>query len=480
MLRSVADPTTIDRFEVIRALGSGAFATVWLARDPVLDLHVAIKVLADNWSRDRLIRSRFIDEARVLWQSTSTRIVRVHDVGELDDGRPYFVMALADRGTLAGRIDANNEAGTAFTVAQAAGITAEVARAVADVHDSGRIHRDIKPGNILVTSTESRSAIPIPGLAPDERLVLADFGLARSVDASAVTFISGSPAYVAPEQAGGLDQLSEMVDLYPLGIIATELATGTRPAHRASMAEAAAGRITIADHFTEAGLDPGPGFLDLTRRLLDPDPANRPDSALDVAEDFAALANPEGAVHQPVGDRTHRVAPPISAPTGGGAGPRRRRRLMAIPVVAGVLAAAAIGFVAVTDDGDGNNLGSAEPTTTVTASTPTSTPTSDSTTGGAAQASFGTTPFPFPEVAVVTTNTDEAAVAVIAAPLQDVIDFYEQQTHDGWTVDAPIATGADIRFQMASDDRLADVLLTPTAEDVGDGVIEIAVTYRDL
>src|SRR5947209_772599 len=96
----------IGRYRTERVLGSGAFGTVWLAHDETLDARVAIKVLAENWARDDAFRQRFIDEARVLWRADSDHLVRVHTVDELPDGRPYFVMDYADRGTLEERMRA--------------------------------------------------------------------------------------------------------------------------------------------------------------------------------------------------------------------------------------------------------------------------------------------------------------------------------------------------------------------------------------
>src|SRR4051794_17904855 len=96
----MAAPKTIGRYTVERLLGSGSFATVWLAYDPGLDARVALKILAENWSVDQDIRRRFLEEARILWRAQHDRIVRVHLVEELDDGRPYFVMDYADGGTL--------------------------------------------------------------------------------------------------------------------------------------------------------------------------------------------------------------------------------------------------------------------------------------------------------------------------------------------------------------------------------------------
>ena len=91
----------IGRYAVVERLGSGAFATVWLARDEDLDLPVAIKVLADNWSGDLSVRERFLSEAKILRRVSDPRVVKVLDLGTLADGRPYFVMDYNDGGTVA-------------------------------------------------------------------------------------------------------------------------------------------------------------------------------------------------------------------------------------------------------------------------------------------------------------------------------------------------------------------------------------------
>ncbi len=100
----VGMPERLGKYRIERLLGTGAFASVYLGVDDALDSRVAIKVLADNWSHDDDIRRRFIEEARILRRADDERIVRVHTVDELDDGRPYFVMDYADRGTVHQRL----------------------------------------------------------------------------------------------------------------------------------------------------------------------------------------------------------------------------------------------------------------------------------------------------------------------------------------------------------------------------------------
>lgn len=97
-------PARLGRYAVRRRLGSGAFATVWLAYDEQLGCPVAVKVLAENWADDGEVHRRFLEEGRFLRRVESPYVVPVYDAGELPDGRPYLVMAFADQGTLADRV----------------------------------------------------------------------------------------------------------------------------------------------------------------------------------------------------------------------------------------------------------------------------------------------------------------------------------------------------------------------------------------
>ncbi len=126
----------IGRYRIGPRLGAGGYAVVWLARDESLDTTIAIKVMAENWAGHSDLRDRFLAEARMLRRAASTRIVQVFDIGELPDGRPYFVMEHADRGTLGDRI-----ARQRLTPVQALRVTAEVARGAAELHRLGIVHR---------------------------------------------------------------------------------------------------------------------------------------------------------------------------------------------------------------------------------------------------------------------------------------------------------------------------------------------------
>ncbi len=206
----------IDRYRLERRLGSGAFGVVWLAHDDVLEAPVAVKVLAENWAHRLDVRERFLSEARLLRRAGSSRVVQVYDIGELPDGRPYFVMEYADGGTLADRIT-----GSPLAVAEALRLTALAARSAAALHDAGIVHRDIKPSNVLLRTAHDGST----------RLLLADLGLAKSLaQASGLTMAAGSAGYAAPEQSEPGSGIDARADVYSLGALGYHLLTGTVPA----------------------------------------------------------------------------------------------------------------------------------------------------------------------------------------------------------------------------------------------------------
>lgn len=225
----------IGKYLARRALGAGSFATVWLADDEVLDAPVAVKVLADNWARHPDVRRRFIDEAKLLRRIDHERIVRVHEVDELPDGRPYFVMTWADRGTLQERLTQAPDG--RLDIERAVELTIEICECLAIVHDFGAVHRDVKPSNVLFRSVRAheRAAAARRGIElGDEQVVLGDFGLAKDLAAaSGFTQAAGTPAYMAPEQALPTAIIDRRVDVYGATAVLYELLTG-RPALAAS------------------------------------------------------------------------------------------------------------------------------------------------------------------------------------------------------------------------------------------------------
>ena len=201
----------LGRLQRMDRIGVGGFATVWLYHDDELDSDVAVKALADNWAQRMDIRERFLEEARILRRADSDHVVRVYDIGE-EDGTPYFVMTYADRGSLAGML----EDGRPVPLPLAVDLVDQAAAGLAVLHRQGVIHRDIKPQNLLLRSTDSDRL----------KLLIADLGVAKAMlHASGLTQVVGTPAYMAPEQATG-EGVDQRADVHALGAVAYQMLTG--------------------------------------------------------------------------------------------------------------------------------------------------------------------------------------------------------------------------------------------------------------
>src|SRR5574339_307996 len=206
-------PEKVGLYEIKSELGRGGMATVYLAYDPRFEREVAVKVLpSELLHADPQFRLRFEREAKIIAQLEHTAIVPVYDVGEAD-GQPYFVMRYMSGGSLSDRMKAG-----IMDVEEAARILGMIAPGLDEAHSKGIIHRDIKPSNILF----DRRGNPY----------ISDFGIAKLTQAQAGNVtgsaIIGTPAYMAPEQAQGLD-VDGRADIYALSIILFEMLTGKQP-----------------------------------------------------------------------------------------------------------------------------------------------------------------------------------------------------------------------------------------------------------
>lgn len=272
----------LGRYLLEDRLGAGSFATVWKAYDPELDTDVAVKVLADNWASNADVRERFLAEARLLRRLSSPRVVRVHDVGVQDD-RPYFVMDYVQGGTLAERIGHCRPQ-------EALRLAAEAGYAVQVLHDAGIIHRDVKPSNLLLNT----------GRAPHAVLV-ADLGSAKqAADASGLTVTTGTPAYMAPEQAFQTTGFDSRADVYALGVVTFELLTGNKPFGTGGrVATLTPEQASKAPSPTiRADLEVPDAVRALLHAALSADPDDRPDTAQAFAD---ALLSPREAAEPPAG-----------------------------------------------------------------------------------------------------------------------------------------------------------------------------------
>ncbi len=337
-------PIRFGRYAVRRRIGSGGFATVWLAYDEQLDAPVAVKVLAENWTEDHQMCARFVEEGRYLRRVESRHVVTVYDAGELDDGRPYLVMTYADQGTLNDRLQV-----AVLTVGQALEVVRQVGSGLQALHDRGILHRDIKPANVLFRSIEGG----VEGERGEIRAMVGDLGLGKAVDASSrLTMIAGTPSYVAPEQAQG-ESPTSAADQYSLGVLTYLLLAGRTPWTHASLAAAAdpppAPPLSTEEHPFSTAVE------DVVGRAL---ARNREDRWPSVRAYVEALGETlEDAADEPGHISTQWLPPdpdltrpgrrPSPAPARGElAEPdlpgRRRRRL---PVVAAALAALVAGAI---------------------------------------------------------------------------------------------------------------------------------------
>ena len=274
-------------YEVIEVIGRGGMGVVLKAFDPALHRLVAIKVLAPQWVPSSAARDRFAREARAMAAVRHDHVVAVYDVDEVN-GQPYLVMEYVPGVSLQQRLD---ETGS-LTVEEAVRIGMQTAMGLAAAHAQDLIHRDVKPANILLEHGE-------------ERVKLSDFGLARAMDDASLTqsgMISGTPQYMAPEQARG-SALDHRADLFSLGGVLYAACTG-RPPFRAPSTLAVLHRV--CEDTPRDIQELNPEIPDWLVKIIDilhaKDPEERFQSAAEVAElleqHLAHLENPE-LVHQP-------------------------------------------------------------------------------------------------------------------------------------------------------------------------------------
>src|SRR4051794_13037783 len=299
-------------------------ARIYRGHDNQLDRDVAIKLLRPEYGRDPDFGSRFRHEAQAAASLNHPNVVSVYDYGQ-DAAGPFIVMELVDGEDLASIIKRSG----ALPPRQAARITAEAARALHAAHQRGIVHRDVKPGNIMIDR--------------DGRVKVTDFGIARAIAEAQMTLPGttlGSVHYFSPEQARG-DQTTPASDIYSLGIVLFELLTGRRPWEADSAAAVAMARL--------AGPAPDPAALrsgipsDLVaidRKALATEPADRWSAASSMAaalEAFLAGTAVPGVAAIGAGGPT---AATIGAGAGGAGG--------AAAAAAGLAAGAGLGATSAT------------------------------------------------------------------------------------------------------------------------------------
>jgi WD40 repeat protein/tetratricopeptide (TPR) repeat protein len=306
-------------YELLEELARGGMGVVFKARQVSLNRIVALKMILAGQLAAPADVERFRKEAEAAASLDHPNILPIHEVGE-HEGQRYFSMKLVTGGSLADRI-----AELRGNPREAAGLLATVARAVHHAHQRGVLHRDLKPGNVLLDA--------------DGRPYVTDFGLARPIEGDSGLTRSGSivgtPSYMPPEQARAEKRLTTAVDVYGLGAILYQCLTGQPPFRGPSVMDtvlAVLDREPVRPRDLASGLDRDLEVICL--KCLEKDPARRYGSALALAEDLERWLRGEPILARPAGTRERVVK-------------WARRR----PAVAALLALLAVvtqvGFVAV-------------------------------------------------------------------------------------------------------------------------------------
>ena len=329
----LTDGQVIAGYTILRSLGAGGMGEVYLAQHPRLPRRDALKVLSASVCSESEYRQRFNREADIAATLWHPHIVEVHDRGDVD-GQLWISMDYVD-GTDAAQLLAERYP-DGMPPDKVVRIVTAVADALDYAHQRGLLHRDVKPANILMAN---------PG-ADDERIMLADFGIARWVgEASGLTGTNmtvGTVSYAAPEQLKG-EEIDGRADQYALAATAFQLLTGTPPFQHSNPA------VVISKHLTADPPQIGtrrPELLSLGP-VFDKALAKSPNERYDRCVDFArALAHHVGGKEQALSADATMLAPAANGPRHARAEPKKRRRMVVpVAVTLAVIAVAAAAFV---------------------------------------------------------------------------------------------------------------------------------------
>ncbi len=272
-----------DRYEIIRSIGEGGMANVYLGYDTILDRNVAIKVLRGDLSNDEKFVRRFQREALSASSLAHPNIVEMYDVGE-DDGTYYIVMEYVEGKTLKQLL---KKRGT-LTLSEAIDIMSQLTDGMAHAHDSYIIHRDLKPQNIMIKD--------------DGQIKITDFGIAMALNATQLTqtnSVMGSVHYLPPEQASGKGCTIKS-DIYSMGIIFYELLSGSLPFRGENAVEIALKHMREPLPSVREDHPEIPQSIEnIIRKATAKNPKNRYESAREMHEDLLTALDDERMNEEP-------------------------------------------------------------------------------------------------------------------------------------------------------------------------------------
>jgi serine/threonine-protein kinase PpkA len=352
----------IEGYTIIRELGKGGMATVYLAIQESFKREVALKIMAPALTADPTFAERFLREARIVAHLSHPHIEAVYDVG-VSHGHHFISMEYHTGGDLTSKVSAD------LTPTAAVDIAKQIASALDYAHANGYVHRDIKPGNVLFSHYGSA--------------ILTDFGIAKAADSSSQPTaiqevvgsnqmtkegsIVGTPSYMSPEQARG-QAVDGRADLYSLGIVFYEMLTGTLPYQ-------AQDQIAIAIMHISEPVPTLPGEFDrfqpLLTKLLAKDPTARFQTGTELIEAFEEL---ERAAQPPPQAASRRVEDlptiAVAAPVGDFGKPDRGALIKWAARGAAALVVAGVAIYALTSSGPEPTETTGASTTTTAAGTP--------------------------------------------------------------------------------------------------------------
>jgi serine/threonine protein kinase len=281
---------TLGKVRIGDMIARGGMAEVYFGEHTSLDRKVAVKIMRDHVDGDPETYSRFEREARVIASLRHPNIVQMFDY-ELVDGQPCIIMELvpgASLGNVLKKLHKNEEKLSMDMIAR---ILSALASAIDYAHSQNIVHRDIKPANVLLRSANGPVSVDEP-VPEDVEPILTDFGLVRLLDSSIQTStgtVSGTPAYMSPEQARG-EKVDRKTDIYSFGVMLYEMLAGTVPFD----AESSFGLLMKHLNDPPPPIDGISSDLQIViNRALAKDPALRYDSAKELADEFIAVFNGE-------------------------------------------------------------------------------------------------------------------------------------------------------------------------------------------